>query len=104
MSALKLIYTDAQPQKRNYINTAALHEPKTDVLFAEFISQTVERKAKRMASGYRNNYNSVITQLNRFSELNDVQIFTNSVNEEFLDDFILFFNKSTQSFDQSLGA
>jgi len=76
--------------KRDYINRFNLNEPKQGVLFRDFIILTVNRKAKRMAENYSSNYNTLIHHLNKFSELNDADIFTNSVNEAFIDDFITY--------------
>lgn len=76
--------------KKNYINTQKLNEPKEGVLFYNFINDTIERKAKRMGNGYKDSYYTLIHHLRKFSRLNNVDIFTNSVNEEFLDDFIIY--------------
>jgi len=76
--------------KRDYINNLSQLEPKRGVLFVDFIEITVSRKAKRMGESYKSNYKTLIYHLTRFSELNTANVFTNSINEEFLDDFILY--------------
>ncbi len=43
-----------------------------------------------MGVSYLSNYSTVVYHLKNFSEINDAEIFTNSVNEEFLDDFICY--------------
>lgn len=91
MTALKIIQNNInKPQKRDYINPFSQNEPKTGVLFSNFILQTVNRKAKRFGENYKKNYNTIIFHLQKFTEIFDVNIFTNSVNEEFLDDFIIY--------------
>lgn len=90
-AVLKVIHNSHELSgKRDYINYATLTEPKTGVLFIDFISQTVARKAKRMGNSYKQAYKSLIRHLNNFSDFYDVNIFTNSVNEDFLDDFIVY--------------
>ena len=90
-AVLKVVHNSHELSgKRDYINYATLTEPKTGVLFIDFISQTVARKAKRMGNSYKQAYKSLIRHLNNFSDFYDVNIFTNSVNEDFLDDFIVY--------------
>jgi len=76
--------------KRDYISSRDKADIKYGILFSDFIATTVARKVKRMGSSYAANYKTVIYHLNKFSELNDASLFTNSINEEFLDDFILY--------------
>lgn len=90
MTALKLVHSALESDKRDYVNRVAMHEPKTGVFFSEFIEQTVNRKAKRMGPGYQKNYGSLLFHIRNFSEIYDANIFTNSVNEDFLDDFIIY--------------
>ena len=87
-TALKLVHN--ANGKRDYINRLIQSEPRTGVLFTEFITQTVARKAKRMGESYKNSYNSLIRHLDAFSEEYQADIFTNSVGEDFLDDFICY--------------
>jgi integrase len=89
MEALKLIY-GSLTEKKDYINRIAQHEPKTGVFFTEFISQTIMRKSKRMGESYVKCYKTLINHINGFVAKYDVNIYTNSINEEFLDDFILY--------------
>lgn len=76
--------------KKDYINNSRTLEPKTGVLLSDFINNTIIRKSKRMGESFGKNYKTIIYHLNNFSEINDAQIYTNSVNEEFLDDFIIY--------------
>lgn len=76
--------------KRDYINHFANSEPKTGVLFTTFVTQTVLRKSKRMGTNYQHNYQTLLFHLDGFSKLYEADIFTNSVNEEFMDDFIVY--------------
>lgn len=77
-------------EKKDYINHMAESEPKTGVLFIDFILETSVKKAKRMCETYVKNYNTLIFNLTGFSEENNVDIYTNSVTEDFLDDFIVY--------------
>lgn len=90
-TALQLVYSSTvQTGKKDYINKFRQNEPKTGVLFTDFIETTVARKARRMGQSYQRNYKTVIYHLKNFAEENDVTVYTNSVNEEFLDDFISY--------------
>jgi len=50
----------------------------------------VEKRARRKSVHYPACYDAIIKHLNKFSLLYDCDIFTNSVTEEFLDDFIIY--------------
>jgi len=90
-TALRLVSSNlALSGKKDYVNKLISNEPKTGVLFSDFVDITTTRKAKRMGEKYKASYTSVINHLLRFSEINDCNVFTNSVNEEFLDDFICY--------------
>ncbi len=79
-----------QNVKFDYINNSRLNEPKTGVLFASFINDIINRKSSRLSKSYLNNYKTLIFHVNNFSEEKNVNIYTNSVNEHFLDDFITY--------------
>jgi integrase len=76
--------------RKNYINKNAILEPITEFLFVDFIRGIVSRKIHRNGESYRRVYNTLILQLNDFADLYEVDIFTNSINEEFLIDFIAY--------------
>ena len=76
--------------KKSYINPFNLSKPKEGFLFIDFIENTVSKKAKRRGFSYVSQYNSVIKHLNDFSEINNCDLYTNSITEDFIDDFILF--------------
>lgn len=76
--------------KKNYINHERMMEPKSGVYFADFIEKTIQKKAKRMKHSYRSNYRTLLFHLKNFCKIHDVELFTNSVNEDFLDDFIVY--------------
>lgn len=76
--------------EKNYINVNSQNEPKFGVLFTDFVLKTVEKKRKRMGESYYRNYNTLIYHINNFCEKNKCVIYTNSINEEFLDDFIVY--------------
>jgi len=74
--------------KKDYINKLHASEPKHGYHMVDFISDMVRRKLNRMGGSYKTNYDTLIYHLNKFSDINDVVLFTNSINEAFLDDFI----------------
>lgn len=76
--------------KKDYINYNRLSEPKTGVLFTNFIEQTSLRKSKRMGDRYIANFKTLIYHIDKFCEENNVLVYVNSVNEEFMDDFIVY--------------
>lgn len=88
ITALKLV--KGASGKRDYINRLAESEPKTGVLFRDFVSETALRKSKRMSPMYTKNYATLIHHLDGFSQQYDADIFTNSIGEEFMDDFIVY--------------
>ena len=87
---MKLVQSDAHGNSKDYINRNSSHTPKEGVLFTDFVRQTAFKKSKRMSESYMKNYNTLIYHINNFEKLNDAVIYTNSVNEDFLDDFILY--------------
>lgn len=89
--ALKIVPgTKNQTGKKDYINRIAQSQPKTGVFFVDFIQQTIMRKSKRMGKSYLQSYTALIKHLKGFSEVFNANIYTNSVNDYFLDDFILY--------------
>jgi len=90
-TALRLIETDdPSSQKKDYINHQRAAEPKFGVLFTDYIYKTATRKARRYADKYRDAYDTLIYHFNRFSEINNAVLYTNSIGEEFLEDFIIY--------------
>ncbi|MDC6668803.1 hypothetical protein OEZ84_29135, partial [Leclercia adecarboxylata] len=87
-AALKLVHN--ANGRRNYINRLIQSEPREGVLFTDFISETIIRKSRRWGESYQNVYKTLIWHINEFSEKNEADIFTNSVGEEFMDDFICY--------------
>lgn len=88
-TALRLVDPD-ESKSRDYINRTKSSIPREGVLFYDFIRQTAFKKSRRMSESYMKSYNTLIYHLKNFSESNNAIIYTNSVNEEFLDDFILY--------------
>lgn len=76
--------------RKNYINEQAQQPPRTGVLFTEFVEQTIQRKSRRNGASYKKAYKTLIGHVQTFAAINQCEIFTNSVNELFLDDFILY--------------
>jgi len=77
-------------EKKNYINYTSLLKIKTDVLFVDFINDVVRKKNKRMGISYGRNYKTLIYHLDNFCITNNAVLLTNSIGEEFLDDFIYY--------------
>lgn len=89
-TALKVTQRDDVDVKKDYINKYIQNEPKYGVLFSDFVYLTAAKKARRVGPGYMKAYNTLIYNINAFSLANNASIFTNSINEDFLDDFIIF--------------
>ena len=92
MEALKLIISenkqDSIKRKNDYINHFKTDKPKEGVFFSEFIEDYVNKKSKRKAESFVNQYKVLINHLNNFSEQYNANIYTNSITEDFIDDFI----------------
>lgn len=76
--------------KKDYVSNYNASEPKYGVLFTDYIQKTVAHKQRRMSESYKDTYQSLIILLNKFITDNDVVLYTNSITEEFLDDFIIY--------------
>lgn len=64
--------------------------PLEGVYFTDFARDMLERRGKRRSGHYAAVYDAVLRHIDRFSTEFDCDIFTNSVTEEFLDDFIVY--------------
>lgn len=90
MTKFKYLIMDTLIERKDYINNLTSSEPKTGVLFVDFISNIIIKKSRRMGSSYGNNYKTLIMHLNNFCEINNAVLYTNSIGEEFLDDFLYY--------------
>lgn len=88
--ALKLLPNTGISKTKDYINRRSTETPREGVLFTDFVIATAQRKSKRMSPSYMKSYTTLCYHVDNFSKKFDANIFTNSVNEEFLDDFILY--------------
>jgi integrase len=52
--------------------------------------EIIKKRARRKSEYYSSVYDAIAKHINRFSQLYDCDIYTNSVTEEFLDDFIIY--------------
>lgn len=91
-TALRLVDQDdpLSVVKKDYINHQRALEPKFGVLFSDYIYKTVVRKARRYGARYKDVYDTLIYHLNKFAEINNAVLYTNSIGEEFLEDFIIY--------------
>lgn len=87
---MKLMQSNHELVAKDYINRSNTLLPKEGVYFTDFIRQTAFKKSKRMSRGYMKSYNTIIYHLKNFEEKYLASIYTNSVNEDFLDDFIIY--------------
>ena len=76
--------------RKDYINHFRQSKPLEGVYFADFIREVVEKKSRRKSAHYPAVYDAVVRHINRFSGEYDCNIFTNSITEEFLEDFIVY--------------
>ena len=71
---------------KNYINDNHIDSPIRDKLLVDFIMEMVNKKNKSIS--YKSQYKVLIKHVNEFSEKYDCMIYTNSVTEDFIEDFI----------------
>ena len=71
---------------KNYINDNHLDSPIRDKLLIDFIMEMVNKKNKSIS--YKSQYKVLMKHVNEFSEKYDCMIYTNSVTEDFIEDFI----------------
>ena len=71
---------------KNYINDNHIDSPIRDKLLVDFIMEMVNKKNKSIS--YKSQYKVLMKHVNEFSEKYDCMIYTNSVTEDFIEDFI----------------
>ena len=71
---------------KNYINDNHIDSPIRDKLLVDFIMEMVNKKNKSVS--YKSQYKVLMKHVNEFSEKYDCMIYTNSVTEDFIEDFI----------------
>ena len=76
--------------KKDYINHLNCIEAKRNIKFIDALNLIVDRKAKRKTESYASQYRTIVKHLTLFCELNNCDLYTNSITEDFLDDFILY--------------
>lgn len=90
MQALKILESNPQTiRKRDYVNRFKDNQPK-EVLFEDFIELTVSKKSRRCSDSFSSQYQTILNHIRGFQEEYDCTLYTNSINEEFMDDFILY--------------
>jgi integrase len=85
-----VVVKEPDNRRKDYINRSIRNEPREGVLFRDFVIKTITKKAKRMGVSYTKNYMTLIHHLDQFSQKFKATIYTNSINEDFLDDFIVY--------------
>ena len=76
--------------RKDYINHFRSEKPLEGIYFTEFIREVLEKKSRRKSVHYAAVYDAIIKHIDNFSLLYECDIFTNSVTDEFLDDFIIY--------------
>jgi len=76
--------------RKDYINHFKQNKPLEGVFFSSFIHDYLTRKSRRKSSNYAAVYTAIIKHINTFSSLYDCDIYTNSVTDYFLEDFIIY--------------
>lgn len=71
---------------KNYINDNHIDSPIRDKLLVDFIMEMVNKKNKSIS--YKSQYKVLMKHVNDFSKKYDCMIYTNSVTEDFIEDFI----------------
>lgn len=94
MGELKLVQKEEKSQSivvnKDYINHFNQNNIKEGVLFVDFIDMILTKKAKRYSERYSPQYITILGHLNNFCNENNCVLYTNSINEDFLDDFIIY--------------
>lgn len=80
---------EAKPRK-DYINHFRQSKPLEGIYFTDFVRETLEKRSRRKSEYYAAVYDAIIKHINNFSTEYDCDIYTNSITEEFLDDFIIY--------------
>lgn len=73
---------------KNYIDKNHLDSPIHDKVLISFILEMANKKNRTQS--YKSQYNVLAKHLSKFSEKNNCIIYTNSITEEFLEDFICY--------------
>lgn len=89
-TAIQIVHNASSGPKKDYVNRIRMMEPKTGVLFVNFIDKVVSRRKKRKSASYEKNYKILIRHINEFSDKNNAVLYTNSINEDFMDDFVTY--------------
>lgn len=76
--------------RKDYINHFRQSKPLEGIYFTTFAREILEKRSRRKSVYYAAVYDAVIRHIDRFSRLYDCDIYTNSITEEFLDDFIVY--------------
>ena len=75
-------------KKNDYINHFKENKPKEGVYLVDFIEYYTTKKSRRRSESFVDQYRTLSKHINDFSKQHDADIFTNSVTDYFLDDFI----------------
>ena len=73
---------------KTYIDNSYMNIPVTDKLIVDFIHEMTSRKNR--SKSYVSQYNVLANHIDKFSKNMNCTIFTNSITEEFLEDFIYY--------------
>lgn len=84
------IMTVNKGEPKDYVNHSVTKEPKYKKDFIEFIIETVNRKKRRNSPSYVGVYSTLINHLRKFCAKYNVVLYVESINEDFLDDFITY--------------
>jgi len=74
--------------KKDYINRSKSSSPIEGVLFVDYIKELITKRRRRKNPNYGRNHFTLIMHINTFSKLHHAILYTNSINEEFLEDFL----------------
>lgn len=76
--------------RKDYINHFRQAKPIEGIYFTGFMREVLEKRSRRKSANYAVVYDAIMKHIDQFSKLYDCDIFTNSITEEFLDDFIIY--------------
>lgn len=85
---LQVLHNESHTPFKDYINPDNSKEPKSGVLFKDFASKVLITKSKRYSKSHKKRYGTLFYHLDRFCDKHSVTLYTNSITEEFLNDFM----------------
>lgn len=88
MGVLKLV--KGADGRLDYRNKDVSAKPRENVLILDYIADMVLQRGRRKGESFKRNYVNLCNHIAAFSKAYETDIYTNSVNIDFVDDFIIY--------------